>query len=156
MAEEEKKGGIKVNDRRRFDTEGNERSDSSSVSPGPNPVASSSNKSSSSDAQAARGKISDDDEVGFAEEEMDDTDEGTGDIEFSSFIMSLMTQALMQLGAVEPPAGVEVQVDKAGAKQCIDILALIQRKTKGNLDSVEEKLMEEILHNLRMAFVRFA
>ncbi|MCB0311561.1 MAG: DUF1844 domain-containing protein, partial [Bdellovibrionales bacterium] len=80
----------------------------------------------------------------------------TGDINFSSFVMSLATQALMQMGQLESPPGVEVPVDLAGAQQTIDILAMMQQKTNGNLDQSEEHLMEEVLHSLRMAYVRSA
>jgi hypothetical protein len=78
----------------------------------------------------------------------------TEGLDFSSFIMSLASQALWQLGLMQPPPGVRVEVDKEAAKQTIDIISLLEQKTKGNLDPVEERLLSEILHELRMNFVR--
>jgi hypothetical protein len=75
-------------------------------------------------------------------------------INFSSFIMSLGSQALLQLGVMAPPPGVEVEKDLNGAKNTIEILDLIEEKTVGNLDADEEQLLKGILHDLRLAFVR--
>lgn len=95
---------------------------------------------------------------------MQDSDTGQGspsggvtgfeDVSFSSFVMSLATQALMQLGVVAPPEGYELPQDIHGAKQSIDILQMLQDKTKGNLDAQEAALLEDVLHNVRLAFVR--
>ena len=76
------------------------------------------------------------------------------ELNFSSFVVSLATQALMQLGEMPVPEGVNIPKDKDAAKQTIDILSILSHKTTGNLDDSEAKLMEEILHNLRMAFVK--
>ena len=67
--------------------------------------------------------------------------------------MSLGTQALIQLGEVQPPHGMAVEVDVDAAKQTIDILAMIEGKTQGNLDDSEQKLLEGMLHNLRLSYV---
>ena len=75
-------------------------------------------------------------------------------IDFSSFIISLATQALVQLGQMKAPPGIEIKPDRESARQTIDILSLLQLKTKGNLDPAEAQLFEEILHSLRMAYVR--
>ncbi len=74
-------------------------------------------------------------------------------IDFSTFIMSLSTQALMQLGEIGDPATGQVEKDVAVAKQTIDIIAMLNEKSKGNLDETEERLMQEILYNLRMRYV---
>ena len=76
------------------------------------------------------------------------------DINFSSFVISLATQALMQLGEIQPPDGMPIATDRDGARQTIDILSVIEYKTKGNLTEEEGKLMEEILHNLRLTYVK--
>jgi hypothetical protein len=81
-------------------------------------------------------------------------DEPTGEIDLSAFVMSLATQALMQLGAMQPPAGVTVPVDHESAKQTIEILSMLKVKTKGNLDKEESKLFDDILHSLRMSYVK--
>lgn len=76
------------------------------------------------------------------------------DINFSSFLISLATQAMMQLGEAPAPDGLAVPVDVNMAKQTIDIISLLREKTLNNLDAFEEQLFEEILHNLRMTYIR--
>ena len=60
----------------------------------------------------------------------------------------------MQLGVVAPPQGYDLPQDIHGAKHTIDLLQMLQDKTKGNLDAQEAALIEDILHNVRLAFVR--
>lgn len=86
--------------------------------------------------------------------EQQGAEEGDEAIEFSSFIMSLATQALLQMGAMEPPEGMDVPVDKIAARHTIDILAMLARKTAGNLDQNEARLIEEILHTLKLNFIK--
>ncbi len=74
-------------------------------------------------------------------------------IDFSTFIMSLSTQALMQLGEIGDPATGKVERDVAVAKQTIDIIGMLGEKSRGNLDETEERLVQEILYNLRMRYV---
>jgi hypothetical protein len=83
-------------------------------------------------------------------------DERAPALDFASFIWSLATQALWQLGADSPPAGMAVEKDLEAAKQTIEIISLLKTKTKGNLTTDEERLIEEVLHQLRMVFVRSA
>ena len=75
------------------------------------------------------------------------------EINFSTFIISLSTQALMHLGEIADPLSGKAETDLAGAKQMIDILSLLQEKTRGNLDAGEQQLVEEILYDLRMRYV---
>lgn len=79
---------------------------------------------------------------------------GTPEIDFSSFIVSLATQGMMQLGEMPAPSGVSIPADTAMAKQTIDILVMLREKTKGNLDEFEEQLFDEVLHNIRMIYVK--
>lgn len=76
--------------------------------------------------------------------------------DFSAFILSLATQALVQLGEMPPPEGVTIPTNVVAAKQTIDILSMLEEKTKGNRSDAEENLIKEILHNLRMSFVRYS
>jgi Domain of unknown function (DUF1844) len=75
------------------------------------------------------------------------------EINFSTFVISLSTQALMNLGEIANPIGGNVETDIPVAKQMIDILAMLREKTHGNLDAGEERLMEDILFDLRMKYV---
>ncbi len=77
-------------------------------------------------------------------------------IDFSTFILSLSSSAAYHLGLAPHPDGAtgEGGQNLTMAKQTIDILHILQEKTKGNLSGTEERLMGEVLYNLRMAFVR--
>jgi hypothetical protein len=60
----------------------------------------------------------------------------------------------MQLGLIPPPDGVPVKPDALAAKQSIDILAMLEEKTKGNLNEEESRLIKEALYSLRLSFVK--
>ena len=75
------------------------------------------------------------------------------EINFSTFVISLSTQALMHLGEIADPLSGKVETDVTAAKQMIDILGMLREKAKGNLSSGEERLMEDILFDLRMKYV---
>ncbi len=76
------------------------------------------------------------------------------EVDFSTFILSLYSSALVNLGEMpEPSTGSRVR-DLDLAKQTIDMVIMLEKKTRGNLDKDEEKLMESLLHELRMAFAR--
>lgn len=77
-------------------------------------------------------------------------------VDFASFIVSLGTQAMMFLGEIPDPQGKLMEVNLQGARQTIDIISLIQDKTKGNLSEDESKLLQDILTSLRLAFVNKA
>jgi hypothetical protein len=81
-------------------------------------------------------------------------EEGEGEVSFTTFVMSLATQTLVQLGEMDAPHGMEIPVDTESARQTIDIIQMLQRKTRGNLSGDESRFIEEILHTLRMSYVR--
>ena len=74
-------------------------------------------------------------------------------IDFSTFIISFSTQALMHLGEMSDPVTGNVEKDVAVAKQTIDIIGMLSEKSRGNLDETEEQLVKEVLYNLRMRYV---
>jgi hypothetical protein len=78
------------------------------------------------------------------------------EIDFSSFIFSLSTSALLHLGEVADPVTGKVEKDLPLAKQTIDILGMLQEKTRGNLNADEGKLLENLLADLRWRYVREA
>lgn len=150
MSDDEKGGAFVVKDRRRFDSEGNERSPDKgeakgvfSPQPKPEMVLKPSTQGNDKKMETT---------VNLAPSDHEENAEGA--MTFSSFIMSLATQTLMQLGEIKPPPGVQIEVDKVAAMQTIDILGMLQNKTKGNLDAEESHLIEGILHNLRLSFVK--
>ncbi len=75
-------------------------------------------------------------------------------IDFSTFILSLSSSAAYHLGQAPHPEDASTSRNLPMAKQTIDILTVIQEKTLGNLTGEEERMLAEILYNLRMAFVR--
>ena len=82
---------------------------------------------------------------------------GPGDlpkVDFSTFVLSLGTTALYQLGAMPDPAsGESVEADPLVAQQAIDTLEMLRDKTIGNLDDSERQLVDSLLYELRMRFV---
>lgn len=75
------------------------------------------------------------------------------EINFSTFVISLSTQALMHLGEISNPISGKIDSDVPAAKQMIDMLGMIREKTNGNLNANEDRLMQDILFDLRMKYV---
>ncbi len=75
-------------------------------------------------------------------------------IDFSTFVLSLSTTALYQMGLVpDPETGRTADPDHTIARQTIDTLEMLREKTRGNLDEDETKLFDSLLYELRMRFV---
>ena len=74
-------------------------------------------------------------------------------IDFSSFILSLYSSGLVQLGKVEDPSTGKKTVNLDMAKHTIDMIAMLQDKTRGNLTDDEDHLLKALLSEIRMAFV---
>lgn len=78
------------------------------------------------------------------------------EIDFSSFVFSLSTSALLHLGEMPDPVTRKTEKDLPLAKQTIDILGMLEEKTRGNLSVDEAKLLENLLADLRWRYVREA
>ena len=74
-------------------------------------------------------------------------------VDFHTFVLSLGSSALLHLGEIENPNDGVSQKDLPLAKHTIDILAMLEDKTKGNLTPAEEKLIESLLYDLRLRYV---
>lgn len=72
---------------------------------------------------------------------------------FSTFVLSLASSALVQLGEVPDPSTGGTGEDLVLAKHSIDILHMLQEKTANGLDAEESRLIEGLLYELRMKFV---
>lgn len=141
MEEEERNEGFKVTDKRRFTPEG-----ASKPSERPSAV-----------SQETKG------EPGEREQPAEHTESRTQPgaqskeppppMDFATFVISMANTALFQLGLVKGPESDEPKKDLAGARQTIDLLALIEEKTRGNLTDQEKKILSEALYQLRMVFV---
>ncbi len=89
-----------------------------------------------------------------AEKEVDEKDYFLPIINFSTFIFSLNSSALMQLGIIDDPTSGEKIKNLPLAKQTIDILGMLEEKTRGNLTEDEENMLKNILYDLRMVYVK--
>lgn len=74
-------------------------------------------------------------------------------IDFPTFVLSLASAAMMGLGLAPRPDTGKQEVDLVMARQNIDLLELLQQKSKNNLTSEEEKLLERVLYETRTKFL---
>ncbi len=137
MAEEGEKGegkGFKVADRRRFSETGEARE--------------------AAPAAEARPEAEEPRTAGEKRgEAQNESSDDLAELNFSTFVISLSTQALMHLGEIPDPITGKVASDFPVAKQMIDIIGMLGEKTRGNLDPGEQQLMEDVLYDLRMRYV---
>ncbi|HUL31827.1 MAG TPA: DUF1844 domain-containing protein [Thermodesulfobacteriota bacterium] len=75
-------------------------------------------------------------------------------IDFSQFIFSLSTSAFIQLGEIQDPFTQKAEKNLPLAKQTIDLIAMLKEKTKGNLTPEEGRIIENLLYDLRMRYVK--
>lgn len=75
------------------------------------------------------------------------------EVDFSTFLLSLAHSVLVHLGVAEPPPGETAEINLPLARQTIDLIALLSEKTKGNLSGAEERLIEQILYDVRSHYV---
>lgn len=136
---EEEKKTFQVVDRRRFDSAGNDRDATGGAT----------------NQGAASGHGADKTTRSVAGEfRMESPTPNDSTVNFTSFVMSLATQAMVQLGQMPPPQGFDIPVDREASKGTIDILSMLQQKTAGNLSKEEAQFLEEVLHSLRVAYLR--
>jgi len=138
MAEKKEGGGVKVVDRR-----GAKREDE----PKPAPRTPAADK-----PPAAAGEPDADEE--FPKVRDPTCDEKIPEIDFVTFVLSLSTNAMVSLGLLPRSGEGEKKRDLPLARQTIDILALLQEKTRGNLTGEEERILDSVLYDLRMTYVQ--
>ena len=80
-------------------------------------------------------------------------DDALPSIDFATFILSLSHSALMHLGDAPHPESERVERNLPLARQTIDLLSLLEEKTKGNLTGDEERMLHQVLYDLRMRFI---
>jgi hypothetical protein len=142
MDESERNEGFQVKDRRRFTSEGDVKSEPEE----PRHSAGIENAEKATTTEARREGSAREGGGGPSGEKT------LPPIDFSGLIISLANTALFQLGLVTAP-GVEAKKDLPAARQTIDIIALLETKTQGNLSDEEKRIVSETLFQLRMAFV---
>ena len=74
-------------------------------------------------------------------------------VDFSTHVLSLASSALVALGKMPAPDGDTLPLDLETARHLIDVLGMLEQKTKGNLDEAEQKLLASLIYDLRVAFV---
>jgi hypothetical protein len=75
-------------------------------------------------------------------------------VTFNTFVLSLVTTAAVHFGDIAPPGGdTRLEPNLPGAAQMIEILGMLQQKTRGNLAPEEQQFLEQALFELRMRFV---
>ncbi len=140
--EKQERRGFKVDDRRRFTDSGAARSESEEAPQPERPAESAAQASAAPAAAAPTGTTQ------SARAEVPPFE-----LNFSTFVISLSTQALAHLGEIQNPIDAQMAVDLGAAKQLIDILGILKEKTKGNLDQAEAALLENMLYDLRLRYV---
>ncbi len=150
---------MKVTDKRRFTAEGEAREEgeeetdrkaaeaSTNTSTGTT-TSTSTGAEADADAAAAAGAVA------GADAEAEAGKAPRGPLDFATFIESLATVALMHMGLVEVRGEEKIPVNLEFAKEQIDILGLLDEKTRGNLTPDEAQLLAAILRDLRLAYVR--
>lgn len=77
----------------------------------------------------------------------------TAPVDFSTHVLSLASTALIALGKMPAPDGQPLAQDLETARHLIDVLAMLEIKTKGNLEETEAKLLASLVYDLRVAAV---
>ena len=151
MSDEQGKQEFKVVDKRRFTSEGDSRTGADApaepVREQPQPA-----KAQPQSVQPAERKTVERAQASPAES--GGAHEGSHQVDFASFVVSLATQALLMLGEIPAPDGEEVDINLDAARQTIEILAMLEEKTKGNLSGEENRLISEVLSSLRLTYVK--
>lgn len=85
---------------------------------------------------------------------MSGADPSLGPVDFSTHVLSLASSAMVAMGNVPAPGTDQPAApDLETAKHLIDVLGMLEIKTRGNLDESEQKLLQSLLYDLRVAFV---
>ena len=76
------------------------------------------------------------------------------EVTFMAFVMSLNTSALFHLREIADPATGKKLIDFSLARHAVDTLAMLQEKTKGNLDDDEAEMLKNVLYDVKIRFVQ--
>lgn len=152
MPNEKEESGFKVVDRRPFATDGSVRDERDDGASAPRKVERPETRAS---ADASKPPIEvESPEQGF-ETALDDLSDSEQEplSGFDTLVSYLGTTAMFQLGLMAGPTGERIPPDLANARQTITMLEVLDQKTQGNLTQDEGRLLEDILYELRMAYV---
>jgi hypothetical protein len=151
-SEEEKPKAFKVDDRRRFSSEGELKPEFRGGEQQPQPSEQQPPRSERAEAGAPAGEAA----IRLGDATAGPIPPGDeAEITFASFMVGLSTQALFHLGEIADPQE-QAHADLPAAQQLIDIIGMLKEKTRGNLDREEQSLIDAILFELRMKYVERA
>jgi hypothetical protein len=74
-------------------------------------------------------------------------------IDFATFVLSLSHSAYLHLGDAPNPASGKIERNLTMARQTIDLLGLLEQKTQGNLTGEEERVLDQVLYELRLRYI---
>jgi hypothetical protein len=74
--------------------------------------------------------------------------------DFRTLVATLATQAMVSLGLITTQEGVQPEVDLGQAKYTLDLLGVLEEKTRGNLTGEEKEFIQNTLHELRLAYAQ--
>ncbi|AKF08945.1 DUF1844 domain-containing protein [Sandaracinus amylolyticus] len=78
--------------------------------------------------------------------------EATAPIDFTTFILSMSTSCMIQLGEIRDPEG-RTAIDLESARHTIEILQMLDRKTEGNLSGEEDRMLAHVIADLRERYL---
>jgi len=93
-------------------------------------------------------------ETGSGDEKKEQTEDHYLEVNFASFVLSLSTSAMYHFGDFPDPVSKKAEQNLPAAKQIIDILSMLNDKTAGNLDEGEKNLIDGLLFELRIRYVK--
>jgi hypothetical protein len=137
MEQEKKDKGFVIKDRRLFDESGSARTEAETRT------------------AETKAETKSDEPKPLETTEAPESEEGPlPEINFASFIFSLSTTAMYHFGDFPDPVTQKGQRNLPAAKQTIDILTILKTKTEGNLEADERQLLDKMLYELRMRYVK--
>jgi hypothetical protein len=147
--EEQEKKGFRVVDKRRFNSEGETRADAPErPEPLPQPAAPPRQAPPAQRADARGPSAAPPGDSAQARQQQQ-----RGGMDFISFVASLATQALAALGALPEARAQGMPVSIEMAREYIEIIAMLQDKTRGNLSREEDAALQRVMTELRMVYV---
>ena len=139
---------VRVVDRRRFTTEGERRDDVEEpaapppAAPSPPPTASPQSPAAAESTQSRDARQAYERQAGRRAK-----------LDFETLIRSFAGTAMLQLGLVEDPVHGRIPPDLEAARETLDMLGLLEEKTRGNLTPSEQTFLEDVLYQLRVSYV---
>jgi hypothetical protein len=158
MEESDDKRGFKVQDRRRFSSEGEakEGGDSDAAAASSEPIDIKSKAAAAPEQKASAAPTAGGRQSQSQSQPQAQSNEPPPELTFAAFLWSLSEQALAALGEVPDPVSGQSMRDLTMAQQMIDIIIMLRDKTRGNLDPHEQAMLQEILSGLQMKYVELA